>query len=221
MIWIEGDFDFYSGWPAVYRPFWSNQNPNGSHMVRLAYEIRRISANLLRSDVRTMEKVLDEGYWTHSAVLDPNTCKTASLYLPIGTWCDIEDDPAQNDRVKYVGMLMRQDISEVPDTIAPLFSKAGWAQHAIDRLRVGVRKECQKGSLSLRLRIAWGRRRAAQGLPASALPEVGPIGEESKVASKYPLYEVYDTPEQALAGIAIRARGKDIPEPPLPSSGIE
>jgi hypothetical protein len=84
-----------------------------------------------------------------------------------------------------------------------------------------VPTECQKGNIIFRVRIAWGRRRAGPGLPASALPEVTPISEESKVTSKYPLYEVYDTPEQALEGIAIRARGKDIPEAPLPSSGIE
>jgi hypothetical protein len=58
-----------------------------------------------------------------------NRCKTASLYLPIGqlvtpvkiregpkqmcvgTWCDVGDDPVQSDQVKYVGMLMRQDVS--------------------------------------------------------------------------------------------------------------
>jgi hypothetical protein len=88
VMWLEPDFDFYSGWPAVYRPFWSGQNPNGSYIVRMIHggfvlesmiptynptEIRRISANLLGSDVRTMEKVLDEGYWTRSTVLDPNT----------------------------------------------------------------------------------------------------------------------------------------------------
>jgi SAM-dependent methyltransferase len=88
VIWIEPDFDFYSGWPAVYRPFWSSQNPNGSYIIRLGYgglrlnqnfqtdnpiEVRRISTN----DVRTLEKVLDEGYWTCSTVLDPNT------YVPL------------------------------------------------------------------------------------------------------------------------------------------
>jgi hypothetical protein len=29
----------------------------------------------------------------------------------VGTWCDIGDDSVQKDQVKYVGMLMRQDIS--------------------------------------------------------------------------------------------------------------
>jgi hypothetical protein len=29
----------------------------------------------------------------------------------VGTWCDIGDDQVQKDRVKYIGMLMRQDVS--------------------------------------------------------------------------------------------------------------
>jgi len=37
-------------------------------------EVRRISASLLGSDARTMEKILDEGFWTHATNLDPDTC---------------------------------------------------------------------------------------------------------------------------------------------------
>jgi hypothetical protein len=65
-------------------------------------EVRRIGATLLRSDVKTMEQILEEGFWDHAALLDPNTyalslknqkavsnyvshrCKAGSLYLPIG-----------------------------------------------------------------------------------------------------------------------------------------
>ena len=36
-------------------------------------EARRISVSLLGSDVRTMEKILDEGFWTHATNLDPDT----------------------------------------------------------------------------------------------------------------------------------------------------
>ena len=37
LIWLDADFDFLSGWPPVYRPFWSNLNPSGSYMQRANY----------------------------------------------------------------------------------------------------------------------------------------------------------------------------------------
>jgi len=38
VIWIDGDFDLFStGWPPVYRPFWSNSNPEGSYARRILY----------------------------------------------------------------------------------------------------------------------------------------------------------------------------------------
>jgi len=69
--------------------------------------------------------------------------------------------------------------------------------------------ECQKGNLLFRFRLAWGRRRAGPGLPAPTL-----LLEEGEPATKYPLYDVYDTPDQAGAAALIRNRSKDIPPPP-------
>jgi trans-aconitate methyltransferase len=37
LIWIDADFDMYSGWPMVYRPFRSSANPNGSCAQRILY----------------------------------------------------------------------------------------------------------------------------------------------------------------------------------------
>jgi hypothetical protein len=36
-------------------------------------EFRRIGSTLLRNDVKTMEKILEEGFWDHATLLDPNT----------------------------------------------------------------------------------------------------------------------------------------------------
>lgn len=83
VIWMDGDYDFYSGWPINYARFWSNSNPQGSYISRVLYELRR-SVTLAGSDVPTMEKVLDEGLWSNAPTLDPDTCKAASVYLPIG-----------------------------------------------------------------------------------------------------------------------------------------
>jgi SAM-dependent methyltransferase len=37
LIWIDADYSVYSGWPMVYRPFWSSSNPNGSCLHRVGY----------------------------------------------------------------------------------------------------------------------------------------------------------------------------------------
>jgi hypothetical protein len=47
-------------------------------------ELRRAFA-LRGSDVHAMESILDAGLWDEP-LLDPETCKTASLYLPVGPW---------------------------------------------------------------------------------------------------------------------------------------
>jgi hypothetical protein len=67
----------------------------------------------------------------------------------------------------------------------------------------------------MRMRLAWGRRRQGPNLPA---PEIIPVSKEENLPGRYPLYEVFDTQEQAMAAAAIRNRGKDIPAPPIPST---
>jgi hypothetical protein len=37
VIYIDGDFDIYQGYPMVYRPFRSESNPNGSCTTRVIY----------------------------------------------------------------------------------------------------------------------------------------------------------------------------------------
>lgn len=96
LIWIDGDYDVFSGMPMVYRPFWSISNPNGSYASRVCYgksvcviclsnviqeiptELRR-SASLGGSDVMKMESVLEGGLWTNAAMLDPETCVFCDL----------------------------------------------------------------------------------------------------------------------------------------------
>ncbi|KIM23716.1 hypothetical protein M408DRAFT_251572 [Serendipita vermifera MAFF 305830] len=72
LIWVDGDYDLFSGWPMVYRPFVSSSNPTGSYVARVCYELRR-AGTLGGNDVRGMEKLLDEGFWSNAPLLDPNT----------------------------------------------------------------------------------------------------------------------------------------------------
>jgi hypothetical protein len=67
----------------------------------------------------------------------------------------------------------------------------------------------------MRLRLAWGRRRQGPNLPA---PEIVTMSKGESQSGRYPLYEIFETQEQAMAAAAIRNRGKDIPVPPIPSA---
>jgi len=75
--------------------------------------------------------------------------------------------------------------------------------------------ECEKDTLLVRVRLAWGRRRQGPNLPA---PEIVPLSKEEDQFGRCPLYEIFDTQEQAMAAAAIRNRGKDMPVPPIPST---
>jgi hypothetical protein len=76
-----------------------------------------------------------------------------------------------------------------------------------------------KDQLTWRVRIAWGRRRAAEGEPAPPLSNVE--DEETFSRVRYPYYQVYNTQEEALAQTAIRNRGKDLPTPFHPADTKE
>ncbi|CAG8733625.1 17501_t:CDS:2, partial [Acaulospora colombiana] len=72
VIWIEGDYDFYSGYPIVYKPFASEANPSGSYLQRMGYELRRaVTAN--GSALKEVEHLMDQGLWWQSDVIDPDT----------------------------------------------------------------------------------------------------------------------------------------------------
>lgn len=108
------------------------------NLIAITVEVRRAGC-LNGSDVKTMEKILDEGFWTHTSMLDPETCKTASLYLPVGTWADDEEmEPVQRERLRFIGVLMRQDITEGVRTSQPFLLRVGWSNALVDRLVAGT-----------------------------------------------------------------------------------
>jgi hypothetical protein len=78
--------------------------------------------------------------------------------------------------------------------------------------------EGAKGSYGLRVRMAWGRRRANPTSPAPSLP-ARPEPRSAAPHDKGPLftYEVYNTLEEAQEKAALRAQGKNISPPPHPA----
>lgn len=85
-----------------------------------------------------------------------------------------------------------------------------------------------KDQISFKLKLAWGRRRAAPGEPAPPLPEV-PVSTSGKDGIQevpYPFLYVYNSKEESLKADEewIRGRGNFVePEgpPPKPVSNMD
>lgn len=73
-----------------------------------------------------------------------------------------------------------------------------------------------RDQLIWRIRIAWGRRRAGENMPAPPLPAVTAESDALSPAH-YPYYQLYNTREESLAQAAVRSVGKDLPPPAHPA----
>jgi hypothetical protein len=139
-------------------------------------------------------------------------------------------------KLKYVGALMRQDGMKGMRSLRPLFAKVGWPQSTLDqwaeRVEKGMSRFTQtrnftqlspeqiamRNSPSLRVRLAWGRKRAdgeERAPPLTPLPTIP--GEAEADLTPYPFLYIYDTPERAMEQKLLRNHGKDVSLPPLPS----
>ncbi|KAG8823122.1 hypothetical protein FRC17_009400 [Serendipita sp. 399] len=207
VIWIDIDYDLYSHDTFTYTPVASELQPSGAWLQRPLYEMRR-SAVLGGSDVHTMEKVLDEeGLWDRP-LIDPET-QNASMYLPLGPWGK-SDDPIEDQYLRYVGALMRQDITSGHRAVHPLLIRSGWTKETVNEWSDKADRELasMEHEMSLRIRLAWGRRRLGPGKPAPPLPTVQLDDSNSPSRRYFPYFFVHDTKEESIRQTANRNRDK-------------
>jgi len=70
--------------------------------------------------------------------------------------------------------------------------------------------------MSLRIRLAWGRRRLSENESAPPLPVIEEDAEASS-RPKYPFFYVYNSQEESLAQAAARNRNKPLVAPSHPT----
>ncbi|KAG8757019.1 hypothetical protein FRC14_002450 [Serendipita sp. 396] len=213
MIWFDADYSLYFNRNFEYIPAYTEENREGSWMQRCTSELRRAMTKI-GSDINGMESILDQGLW-NDPLLDPTTCRTASLYMPIGPWAS-DDDPAISQLLKYAGALMRQDAMEGMKSIRPLLVRIGWPKDTVEAWAKKQNEETteMKNSPLLRFRLAWGRRK-----PESVTPTQQDTSSEKRSTSpswaKYPWYFIYESEEVALEQTRIRNSGKGETLPPM------
>ncbi|PVF95576.1 S-adenosyl-L-methionine-dependent methyltransferase [Serendipita vermifera] len=238
VVWMDVDFDMYSNDRFLYRPFATESNPSGSWFQRITFEMRR-QAVIGGSDLYTTAAELDAGFWKHE-LLDPDTCRTASLYLPLGPWAQCRN-PLQTQQLLFAGSLMRADAMSMHKAIHPMLIRSGWPAETVKEWSRRADEELSgtREPLWSRIMVAWGRKRTELGQPAPPLtlfpPSIDRPNPESEKDAEthntideelsrrmsripYPNYYVYTTQEHSLRQAAIRNRPKNIPPPPLPSA---
>ena len=119
--------------------------------------------------------------------------------------------------------------------IHPLLIRSGWSREVVNEWSEKVdegevkatllQSECRcsttelsslKDQMSFRVRVAWGRRRAAENEPAPILPLIEEDPDEYP-RPKYPYFYVYDTYQASTARAVERDRGKPQEAPPHPA----
>ncbi|KAG8800376.1 hypothetical protein FRC16_003049, partial [Serendipita sp. 398] len=212
VIWIDADFDLYSTEKFEYHLPATDDNPGGSWTQRIGSEMRRACLKL-GSDFHAMESGLDAGLWKDPHI-DPETCKTGSLYLPM------DEDPGMAQLLKYVGALMRQNLVDGIKSMIPLLVKVGWSKDEVETWRKKLIEELKELKIHTvtRFRLAWGRRAP---VPKRGSAQQVPIaGGRSDSSSRvdYPWFYVYDTEEASLEQAEARKKGKaNCILPPIPS----
>ncbi|PVG02071.1 S-adenosyl-L-methionine-dependent methyltransferase [Serendipita vermifera] len=224
VLWIEMDYSLYFTEEFKYLPFATDTDPEHSWQQRIVRELRRAFSRI-GSDIEGMDTALDAGLWS-DALFDPDTCKTASLYLPIGPWATSQD-PNLAQLLLFVGSLMRQDALGGMEAVKPLLTRIGWPAETVNKWQKNVAKDAaeMKNKPSMRVRLAWGRRRAGEGEPAPPLPPLlavsnDPSDEEALAAAlrpPYPYFFVYDSQEISQEQAALRNKDKTVELPPIPT----
>ncbi|PVF94106.1 S-adenosyl-L-methionine-dependent methyltransferase [Serendipita vermifera] len=208
---------------------------NGSYLRRMIVEVCE-AGTLAGSCINRAGELIDWGLWEYP-LIDPDTCSSGGFYLPIGPWARA---PTTDDTqmLHYAGTLMRQSFLNIHRAYHKVFFQHGMSQDVLNEWSHHIDDELtrQTQKIWVRFQFCWGRRRAADGLPAPPLPPrlarssptqsppSSPQEENASISSDirdfrrapgyhYPAIEVFTTPEEARNDRAYRQASKgEMPE---------
>lgn len=227
VVWIEGDTSMFFTEHFKYIPPTINSDFEASRVQRPFAELRRALMEI-GSDVEGLETAIAAGFWSDQNI-DPETCQTAELFLPVGPWATSDDTYTAN-QLALVGSLMRQNLLGGMESIKPILIRVGWPATTVNEwMRLATTEfETMKSKPAMRGKLAWGRRRANHGGPAPTLPNLPPMtrnfsNEATCMPKKYPPYPyffVYDSQEVSQKQIAMRNSDITMELPSLPTQVV-
>lgn len=197
LIWMDVDYDLIAENMDDYEQRASEKHAGGSWCARMLYDMSQAVLSASANDLTIMGDIIDEGFWA-DPLMDPETCRTASLYIPVGPW--VEDRiPEQLQRLRYMGALMRQDVSNGVWTFHPLLKRAGFREETLKEW--STKADAEMANLTTRMwsrwMVTWGRRRSPDAGPA---PGTTPVNSKDEhFAAPYPYLVCYSSRDEALA----------------------
>ncbi|CCA71902.1 hypothetical protein PIIN_05837 [Serendipita indica DSM 11827] len=217
MIWIDIDFQMLTEDRNVYHQPASDEHPDGSWTTRIFAELQRGAFTVGRSDLAAAIRTIDRGLWSDD-LIDPETCGAASFYIPAGPWAS-HPEPLQNQRLKFVGQLSKQDLKSAHRALQPILLRVGFTSDVLEEWVRQSDEELDKTTRHVLVRcpVAWGRRRAGHSEPAPPLPPL--VTNEEEGIPPYPYIYYYTNEEEALKATELRAQNKAniyLPPPPNP-----
>lgn len=149
--------------------------PNASWLQRYLYEFRWAYA-LNGTDIFQAEEMLDRGLWDHPLL---DGCGAGSLFLPVGPWAK-STDPEENQRLRFNGILIRQNFKNVFLGVQTGMKKNGIPQSVLDEWLQKCEQELDSLEIHSwqRVRLLWGQRNSVGPLTHSLLPSSDPTVPE-------------------------------------------
>ncbi|KAG8860361.1 hypothetical protein FRB91_003774 [Serendipita sp. 411] len=195
----------------------SDEHPKGCWIQRFLEESRDAACKN-GSDLLETRQVLQEGLWDKPNI-DNTTCRSASLYLPISNPSEVQELPR---RMESAASLMKQNLMVLHRSLHRILRTAEISQEQLDQWSSEADKELERGDkrLWIRVRYAWGRRKAS---PEASPTEPSSTDTESSASSHpvargegsflsaeihqmlkaetelYPYFYIYQTQEEARA----------------------
>lgn len=181
---------------------------DGSWYQRYMYEVRCAFARNGTNDYKVIE-TLDRGLWDHPLLTN---CGAANMFNPVGPWAT-SDEPEEAQRLKFAGIVLRQNIRSALRAYHTVMRKHGVSQEAIDKFTNAADEELDTLKVHhwIRLCLLWGIRKPLGQDQALGSVNRENEGEEGSAGAPlrsnwqpYWTIQLYHTQEESLAARKLR-----------------